>query len=117
MNIPTLDEEWQRFRDAAYPPPPTLSGVQARETRLAFLSGALTAFALMNRISDLPEADAVAELAKLHEETVTSLRTLNAARDAEAPTNIPKPAPAAPDEYHCDLCDTKHPRKAGCHDL
>ena len=67
MNIPTLQEEWRKYRDAVYPQ--GTSAVQNRETHQAFFAGALVVFELMRKCSELPDDDeAMAAMATVKRE-------------------------------------------------
>jgi hypothetical protein len=62
----TIEEFWQDYRNMVYPAlmPPG----QEREVRMAFVAGVGIALEAMSKISELPEAVAVAQLDKLHQE-------------------------------------------------
>ena len=72
--IPTLQAEWREYRDAMYPK--GTSAVQNRETHQAFFAGALVAFLLSNKCSELPQAEAEDALLKL----MIECQQINAAR-------------------------------------
>jgi hypothetical protein len=68
LTIATMQEEWRNYRDAVYPK--GIDGVQNRETHQAFFAGAFSAITAMNKLSELPEDQAMAALAKLQREVI-----------------------------------------------
>ena len=77
--IPTLQDEWRKYRDAVYPR--GTSAVQNRETHQAFFAGALVALVLANKCSEHPdERLCVAAFDKLMREA----KEVNAARAHQA---------------------------------
>ncbi|MDE2096157.1 MAG: hypothetical protein KGL39_02855 [Patescibacteria group bacterium] len=62
----TLEQEWQDYQRKVYPK--SVSDVQYRECRQAFIAGAFVAHAQLEQISALPDEQAVAALGKLNDE-------------------------------------------------
>lgn len=67
MKSPAFQQTWLDYRKACYGDAP-LPESQERETRQAFFSGALVAFATVSEISALPEQVAVAVMDGFYKE-------------------------------------------------
>lgn len=78
--ITTLQEEWRKYRDAIYPD--GISGVQNRETHQAFFAGAFIMGKAMMLASVMPEAQAVAFLDSLVNESETFMASIKSAMEA-----------------------------------
>lgn len=62
----TLQDEWKQYRNMVYPE--DIPADQNRECHQAFMAGALVALNLARAASELPEAEAEKELAKVFNE-------------------------------------------------
>lgn len=72
MRLPTMQEEWKRYRDACYPK--GLPADQNCECHQAFFGGALAVLSALDAIADLDDNAAVNALEEMRQETIEVCR-------------------------------------------